>query len=151
MRHVRIHRPYWTATRIQRVGVVLLVLWAVYSKVEVQFVDGDENVLGKVEPAEVREAVKQVKKAAEGEKIGADGETTDVDTNDANSEMVDVTDEDNEDNSEVPEEQPEDALFIPLGWPRQVPRVFYKASDPEWQSFHHFAKDKRKALAVKSL
>ena len=52
---------------------------------------------------------------------------------------------------EVPDETPEDAWFIPLGWARQMPPTFYKGSDPEWQSFVDFSKDKKKNAAIRRM
>ena len=43
---------------------------------------------------------------------------------------------------------PEDAIFIPLGFVRQRPHTPYSGSDPEWQSFVEFRKDRKRALAV---
>lgn len=51
---------------------------------------------------------------------------------------------------EVPEEMPEDAIFIPLGLTRQRPPEFYKGSGPEWQSFIEFNKDRDRQNAVRS-
>lgn len=51
---------------------------------------------------------------------------------------------------EVPEEMPEDALFIPLGITRPRPQEFYKGSGPEWQSFIEFNKDRDRQNAVRS-
>jgi hypothetical protein len=39
-------------------------------------------------------------------------------------------------------------LFIPLGWPKELPQTFYKGSDPEWQSFLAFNRDPKKAAAL---
>ena len=50
----------------------------------------------------------------------------------------------------VPDEPPEDAWFIPLGWARQCPPVLYKGSDPEWQSFVAFSKDRQRSLSIRS-
>ena len=61
----------------------------------------------------------------------------------------DVEDEENE--AEIPEEMPEDAIFIPLGFTRQRPPTFYRGSDPEWQSFLEFRKDHDKEKAVRSI
>ena len=55
-----------------------------------------------------------------------------------------------EEDVQVPDEMPEDAVFIPLGPVRQLPQTFYKGTDPEWQSFIEFSKDKKKSLAVRS-
>ena len=110
--------------------------------------DEVEDVNEEVKPRNIKEVIKQVHKVAEGEKIGPDGnETTDTDTS---IETTDITDEeDGNDDSIVPKEQPEDAMFIPLGWPRKLPQVYYKGSDPEWQSFLEFARNMDKAPAVK--
>ena len=56
----------------------------------------------------------------------------------------------NEDVVLVPEEIPDDAIFIPLGFTRQRPQTYYKGSDPEWQSFIEFRKDRRREVAVRS-
>ena len=53
-----------------------------------------------------------------------------------------------EDDVQVPETMPEDAIFIPLGFVRQRPHTPYSGSDPEWQSFVEFRKDRKRALAV---
>ena len=45
---------------------------------------------------------------------------------------------------------PEDAIFIPLGFTRQRPQTYYKGSDPEWQSFLEFRRDRDKEKAVRS-
>jgi len=58
---------------------------------------------------------------------------------------------DEEDEVEIPETAPEDAVFIPLGLTRQRPQEFYKASDPEWQSFVEFRKDRDREKAVRSM
>ncbi|MCJ1395108.1 hypothetical protein MMC18_007989 [Xylographa bjoerkii] len=58
-------------------------------------------------------------------------------------------DEDEEDEDIVPDTIPEDAWFIPLGLARQRPQTFYKGSDPEWQSFVDFAKDKTKNAHIR--
>ena len=58
-----------------------------------------------------------------------------------------------EDEAEViiPDELPEDALFIPLGVVRQKPQTFYKGTDPEWQSFVNFSKDRKRAQFLRSM
>ena len=58
----------------------------------------------------------------------------------------------NEDGTDVqlPDTIPEDAYFIPLGFPRQRPQIFYRGSDPEWQSFLEFSRDRKRALAIRS-
>lgn len=59
--------------------------------------------------------------------------------------------DENEDEFGLPETIPEDATFIPLGLTRQRPQEFYKASDPEWQSFVEFRKDRDREMAVRSM
>ncbi|KAL6715978.1 hypothetical protein ACLMJK_006940 [Lecanora helva] len=50
---------------------------------------------------------------------------------------------------EIPETMPEDAIFIPLGFTRQLPLTFYKGSDPEWKSFVEFRNDGGRGIAVR--
>ena len=52
---------------------------------------------------------------------------------------------------EVDDEDVEDGLFIPCGWPRKQKRVYYKASDPEWKEFVKFSKEKGKHADVQSM
>ena len=59
--------------------------------------------------------------------------------------------EEQEETVDVPEIMPEDAIFIPLGFTRQLPRTFYKGSDPEWQSFREFRKDPDREKAVRRM
>jgi hypothetical protein len=58
--------------------------------------------------------------------------------------------EEGEDEVNIPETMPEDAIFIPLGLARQRPETFYKGSDPEWQSFIEYRKDREREPAIKS-
>ena len=67
----------------------------------------------------------------------------------ANNEVQDVKID--EDDVQVPETIPADALFIPLGRIRQVPQTYYKHSDPEWQSFAEFGQDRKRRVAVQSM
>lgn len=75
----------------------------------------------------------------------------------------DDEDEDDEDDGEpeeeddaegeegpVPEPIPEDAIFIPLGLVRQRRTSYYKGSDPEWQSFVEFSRDRKRSIDVRS-
>lgn len=48
------------------------------------------------------------------------------------------------DGEEGKEVEVEDGLFIPVGWPQQQSRTYYKGSDPEWQEFIKFAKDPKR-------
>ena len=59
--------------------------------------------------------------------------------------------EDEQDEDIVPDTIPEDAWFIPLGFARERPQAFYRGSDPEWQSFVDFAKDKNKNVQIRRL
>ena len=77
------------------------------------------------------------------------------DTNKATNESKTRREEDNQaDEAEaeigVPETMPEDAIFIPLGFARQRPETYYKATDPEWQSFIEYRKDRERELAIMS-
>lgn len=58
--------------------------------------------------------------------------------------------EEKEEDFQIPDEIPEDAIFVPLGFARQLPRTFYKGTDPEWQSFIEFSKDKKRSQLVRS-
>ena len=51
----------------------------------------------------------------------------------------------------VPDMIPEDAMFIPLGWARQLPETVYKGSDPEWQGFIEFSQDRKRGQRIRSL
>ena len=59
-------------------------------------------------------------------------------------------DEVEEDDVQVPETRPENSLFIPLGRVRQLPLTYYKASDPEWQSFVKSLQDHKRSAAIQS-
>lgn len=61
-----------------------------------------------------------------------------------------AVEEPEEDDIQVPDVMPENAIFIPLGFPRQLPRTFYKGTDPEWQSFMEFSKDKKRSLLIRN-
>ncbi|KAL9126631.1 MAG: hypothetical protein Q9217_004351 [Psora testacea] len=52
--------------------------------------------------------------------------------------------EEEEAEMQLPENMPEDAVFIPLWFPKQKPPYSYTASDPEWQSYATVAKDQEK-------
>ena len=111
-----------------------------FSQVESLLEDEEEES----KSSQVKEAVRQVKKATKGEKLGPDGKVN-LDNDEAGAE--EVTEEDEDDI--VPEEQPDDALFIPCGWPQKKPREYYKGTDPEWQSFHEFALNAERMRHVK--
>lgn len=46
---------------------------------------------------------------------------------------------------------PEEAIFIPLGWPRECPKTYYKGTDPEWQSFLEFNQDRKRSMRIRSV
>ncbi len=54
-----------------------------------------------------------------------------------------------DDEFQIPDTIPEGAYFIPLGFARQRPQTYYKGSDPEWQSFLEFAKDRQRGLSIR--
>jgi len=58
--------------------------------------------------------------------------------------------EEKEEDVQIPDEMPEDAIFVPLGLARKLPQTFYKGTDPEWQSFIEFSKDKKRSQLVRS-
>lgn len=80
----------------------------------------------------------------------AAGHVREVRKTDENGERGEEEGEKSEEDVVIPDEQPEDALFIPLGWARQRPPVFYKGNDPEWQSFVAFSKDRQRGLSLRS-
>ncbi|KAF2435846.1 hypothetical protein EJ08DRAFT_729712 [Tothia fuscella] len=49
---------------------------------------------------------------------------------------------------EEDEEGDVDSIFIPFGWPKPQPKTFYKGTDPEWQEFIKFSKDRDKQKDV---
>lgn len=95
----------------------------------------------------------------------ADGEYEDQAENDNEEEVGDAdADADDEDDDELAEEEddkdeegsiseaiPEDAIFIPLGLVHQRRPSFYKGTDPEWQSFVDFARDRKRGRFVRSM
>ena len=51
---------------------------------------------------------------------------------------------------ELPEELPEDAIFVPLTFPRELPRTYYKGADEAWQSFIALTRDKQKIKLLRN-
>ena len=140
VRHVRVVRPFFTMRRLQYTLFWLAAGSALFSKLGSLLEDEEEES----KPTGVKEAVRQVKKATEGERIGPEGEV-ELEHNESQAEEV------SDDDDIVPEEQPDDALFIPMGWPQQRPKEFYKGSDPEWQSFLEFAHNEKRGRSVRSM
>ena len=56
-----------------------------------------------------------------------------------------VGNEQDEDGPSIPDE---DSFFIPLTWPKEAPRTFYKGSDPEWQEFVRVARDNPRSRRI---
>ena len=50
----------------------------------------------------------------------------------------------------MPEEIPEDAVFIPLTFPRELPRTYYKGTDEAWQSFIELARDRKRVQTLRN-
>ncbi|KAL8867274.1 MAG: hypothetical protein Q9174_005768 [Haloplaca sp. 1 TL-2023] len=60
-------------------------------------------------------------------------------------------DDDNTGSEEADEEEDEEgSVFIPLGLAYELPRQYYKGSDPEWQSFIKLASDKQRCNYLKN-
>ena len=55
-----------------------------------------------------------------------------------------------EEDVDIPEEMPEDALFIPLWFAQQKPKTLYKGTDPEWLSFVDLSRDRKRCQFIKS-
>lgn len=67
----------------------------------------------------------------------------------SNDETLENDDDDGEEDEDYDAEPiPEDALFIPVGFVHERPRTYYKGSDPEWQSFLEFSKDKKRKTHI---
>lgn len=87
--------------------------------------------------------------------VGAEAEDQyedeeDDDDDDDDDEEDDDDDDDEGEEEPISEDIPEDAIFIPLGLVRERRPSFYKAADPEWQSFVKFSRDKKRGLVVRS-
>jgi hypothetical protein len=46
------------------------------------------------------------------------------------------------------DEDLEDGLFIPFGWPKKIPKTNYKRTDPEWQSYVKLARDSKRLTEI---
>lgn len=147
VQHVRIVKPYLSGRRLQRGLGWFLFAGILYYKSGLSRQDEEESEKTKAEA--IKEAVQHVKVAAEAEKLGGEGGgTEEVATDELRA--VDKADDEEDDEDLVPEEQPDDAWFIPLGLAQQIPQTFYRGDDPEWQSFVKFAKDRERSEHVKS-
>jgi hypothetical protein len=78
---------------------------------------------------EVKETIEKVQQVSQGEKLGAGIESN------AEDDVLDI---------------PDDVWFIPCSWPRLQPKVYYKASDPEWALYRDFNKNPQKGSDAKS-
>lgn len=48
------------------------------------------------------------------------------------------------------DENLEDALFIPLGFVHELPRTYYKRSDPAWASFIELSRNRERLIHIRS-
>jgi hypothetical protein len=99
---------------------------------------------------QLKVAVQQVKVSSGAEKVGPDGAGTEEVAGSETRAVEEVDTEDDEDGL-VPEDQPENAWFIPLGLAKEMPKTFYKGTDPEWVSFVEFSKDKTRNAKVRRM
>ena len=53
--------------------------------------------------------------------------------------------------NEIHDEHEDDTFFIPLGFAYELPKQFYKGSDPEWQSFIALSKSEHRCLELRRL
>lgn len=54
------------------------------------------------------------------------------------------------DDIEIPEdEEDDDSLFVPLGWPKRLPQQYYHQSDEDWQEFIKFSNNAEKKKAIR--
>jgi len=60
-----------------------------------------------------------------------------------------VTEANAHDNVAKSDDDTDDSIFIPLGRTRPRPKVYYKGSDQEWQSFMEFAHDTNRNALVR--
>lgn len=77
-------------------------------------------------------------------------EEEDEDDDDDDDDEEEEEDDEGEVHS-IPEAIPEGAIFIPLGLVRQRRPSFYKGTDPEWQSFVEFSRDKKRSHVIRSM
>lgn len=66
------------------------------------------------------------------------------------SEHMNGNQEEDEEEFEIPDTLPEDAIFIPFGFVHQRPLSFYKGTDPEWQSFVQLSRDPKRITQIRS-
>ncbi|MCJ1380806.1 hypothetical protein MMC17_003915 [Xylographa soralifera] len=91
----------------------------------------------------------EVQKAVQSKALTVTEHLGDLERQQDRAESEEEDEEDEEDEDIVPDTIPEDAWFIPLGLAHQRPQTFYRGSDPEWQSFVDFAKDKKKNAHIR--
>ncbi len=107
---------------------------------------GDEAEEEEVKPEDLKIVPQEVKAAVEGGKVGPEGQ--EIVEQEAQKEE---TSEEGGEQSIVPDEQPEDAWFLPLTWPKKQPKTYYKGEDPEWQAFLEFSQDGHLRNQVRSM
>ena len=140
VRHVRFVQPFFTWDRLRRSLFWTIVLGLLTHQVLGLLADDEVD---DSKSTQVREAVRQVKKATEGEKIGPDGEVG-AETKEVQAEEVSDDEWESYDDSE-------NSLFIPLSWPKKRPKEFYKGTDAEWKSFTDFSRDVKRIKAIKGM
>jgi hypothetical protein len=59
-----------------------------------------------------------------------------------------VRDDENVDDTDNPDEEEGSGFFLPIMWPVEEERTFYKGSDPEWQEFVKFANNQSRRKEV---
>ena len=135
VQHVRLARPRGRAHKFAMTAVALAIPYYLLDSTA----DKDEN---EEKERPLQEAIKNVQRAAEAEELGPDGGIVDEPT--ASQELS--VEEKGEDEDE--DAQAQDAWFIPLGLPQQLPVHYYKGTDPEWQSFLQLARSPEAGRAV---
>lgn len=148
VQRVRLLRPVFRGRILPKIifwSVTINLIWVAMDR-QLNKEDDDHN-----DSVSVKEAVKQARVSAQTEHAGAGGEAG-VGTEEKVSAVAESEsdDEDEEDDDDlVPEDQPDDAWFIPLWFARECEREYYAADDPEWESFLDFNEDMKHRHAVK--
>lgn len=58
--------------------------------------------------------------------------------------------EEGEDGEEIVSVDDDDALFISMQYPKRLPGILWKQSDPEWQELSKFSKDRERQKVARS-
>jgi hypothetical protein len=83
-------------------------------------------------------------------------EFVEADDEDEGAAEVEEEEEEEDDEEELAEDDPRviewtNATFVPLSLPSLSERIYYRGSDPEWQSFVRFSQDMEKHKNVHSM